>query len=122
MKAKNVGIFTLILFIVGIIVLTLLLFSSNSNLKMKINNLDEQNNTLKSDNKEINKKIVIIKDSIDKSNMSIQNIVSMEKSLEKELSQTQNQLNQIKTEYEKASNYSRNFNGDSIRLYFSNLK
>jgi ABC-type phosphate transport system auxiliary subunit len=122
MKAKNVGIITLILFIVGIIVLTLILFSSNSNLKIKINSLDEQNNTLKSDNKEINKKIVIIKDSIDKSNISIQNIVSMEKSLEKELSQTQNQLNQIKTEYEKASNYSRNFNGDSIRLYFSNLK
>jgi len=121
MKAKNVGIITLILFIVGIIVLTLILFSSNSNLKIKINSLDEQNNTLKSDNKEINKKIVIIKDSIDKSNISIQNIVSMEKSLEKELSQTQNQLNQIKTEYEKASNYSRNFNGDSIRLYFSNL-
>jgi ABC-type phosphate transport system auxiliary subunit len=122
MKAKNVGIITLILFIVGIIVLTLILFSSNSNLKIKINTLDQQNNTLKSDNKEINKKIVIIKDSIDKSNMSIQNIVLMEKSLEKELSQTQNQLNQIKTEYEKASNYSRNFNGDSIRLYFSNLK
>jgi len=122
MKAKNVGIITLILFIVGIIVLTLILFSSNSNLKIKINSLDEQNNTLKSDNKEINKKIVIIKDSIDKSNISIQNIVSMEKSLENELSQTQNQLNQIKTEYEKASNYSRNFNGDSIRLYFSNLK
>ena len=122
MKAKNVGIITLILFIVGIIVLTLILFSSNSNLKIKINSLDEQNNTLKSDNKEINKKIVIIKDSIDKSNISIQNIVSMEKSLENELSQTQNQLNQIKTEYEKASNYSRNFNGDSIRFYFSNLK
>ena len=122
MKAKNVGIITLILFILGIIVLTLILFSSNSNLKIKINSLDEQNNTLKSDNKEINKKIVIIKDSIDKSNISIQNIVSMEKSLENELSQTQNQLNQIKTEYEKASNYSRNFNGDSIRLYFSNLK
>jgi len=122
MKAKNVGIITLILFIVGIIILTLILFSSNSNLKIKINSLDEQNNTLKSDNKEINKKIVIIKDSIDKSNISIQNIVSMEKSLENELSQTQNQLNQIKTEYEKASNYSRNFNGDSIRLYFSNLK
>jgi chromosome segregation ATPase len=122
MKAKNVGIITLILFIVGIIVLTLILFSSNSNLKIKINTLDQQNNTLKSDNKEINKKIVIIKDSIDKSNISIQNIVSMEKSLENELSQTQNHLNQIKTDYEKASNYSRNFNGDSIRLYFSNLK
>lgn len=31
-------------------------------------------------------------------------------------------LTDLKTKYEKANNYSRNYNGDSIRIYFANIE
>ena len=40
----------------------------------------------------------------------------------KQLGETQKELNQLKKEYEKATNHARNYNADSVRQYFSNLR
>lgn len=112
----------LLLFVIGIIALILFLFSDNDKLKLKLAHLEGENKVLKTENHRINSHIKILKDSISDANSSIQGIVLIETMLVSQLNQTQKELNQLKKEYEKATNHARNYNADSVRVYFSNLR
>lgn len=112
----------LLLFVVGIVALVLFLFSDNDKLKLKIEHLQTENKVLKTENHRINSHIKILKDSIADANSSIQGIMLIETMIMQQLGETQKELNKLKKEYEKANNHSRNYNADSVRLYFSNLR
>lgn len=112
----------LLLFVVGIVALVLFLFSDNDKLKLKIEHLQTENKVLKTENYRINTHIKILKDSIADANSSIQGIMLIETMIMQQLGETQKELNKLKKEYEKATNHSRNYNADSVRLYFSNLR
>lgn len=112
----------ILLFIIGLIVLILFLFSDNDKLKLKLAHLEGENKVLKTENHRINSHIKILKDSIADANSSIQGIMLIEGMIMKQLGETQKELNQLKKEYEKATNHARNYNADSVRQYFSNLR
>lgn len=110
------------LFIIGAIALILFLFSNNDKLKLKLAHLEGENKVLKTENRRINSHIKILKDSIADANSSIQGIMLIETMIMQQLGETQKELNKLKKEYEKATNHARNYNADSVRLYFSNLR
>lgn len=112
----------LFLFIIGAIALILFLFSDNDKLKLKLAHLEGENKVLKTENRRINSHIKTLKDSIADANSSIQGIMLIETMIMKQLGETQDELKKLKKEYEKATNHSRNYNADSVRQYFSNLR
>lgn len=122
MKNQTAKYVFLFLFVIGAIALVLFLFSNNDKLKLKLAHVETENKVLKTENHRINSHIKILKDSISDANSSITGIMLIETMLMQQLGQKEKELNQLKKEYEKATNHARNYNADSVRIYFSNLR
>lgn len=98
------------------------LFSNNTQLKEKIKVFEGKNQMLEKENGSLKIENLRLKDSLKISKVSIEQLNEGEKELLKELQKVENELQTLKSKYAKNPRSTANFNADSIRLYFSNLK
>jgi hypothetical protein len=121
MKKDHLKFLFILLFIIGGIIFILFLFSDNDRLKLKVAEVQGENKGLKIQNSNIRKDIETLKDSIIKIDLAINGIMEIEGQLVLNVNQKDKELKKLQKEYEKANNYTANYNADSVRVYFSNL-
>ena len=88
----------------------------------KIGELKGENKVLLQNNKEILGNINKLKSSIEASDKKIDSLYLVERKLASQYQIIQNSIKNLKTQYDKANNFSANYNADSIRIYFSKLQ
>ena len=91
-------------------------------MKTQIVHLEAANDSIKNENKIIkwqNDSLVI---KLFESTTALDILKEKDKELLGQIQALTTQMNTIKIKYEKAANYTRNYNSDSITSYFSNLK
>jgi hypothetical protein len=121
MKKDKLKLLSILLLIIGGIIFILFLFSNNNGLKLKAAEINGENKALKIQNSNIRKDIETLKDSISEIDLAIDGIMEIETILVQNLNQKDIELKKLQKEYEKANNYTANYNADSVRVYFSNL-
>jgi predicted RNase H-like nuclease (RuvC/YqgF family) len=99
----------------------LFLFSDNDRLKLKIAEIEGNNKALRIENNKVKKDIEVLKDSISEISSVVDGIMKIEGLLIQNIRHKEKELNNLQKKYEKAISHTDNFNGDSIRVYFSNL-
>lgn len=107
---------------IAILIFFASLFSNNTQLKEKIKVFEGKNQILEKENGSLKIENLRLKDSLKISKVSIEQLNEGEKELLKELKKVENELQTLKSKYAKNPRSTANFNADSIRLYFSNLK
>lgn len=107
---------------IAILIFFASLFSNNTQLKEKIKVFEGKNQMLEKENGSLKNENLRLKDSLKISKVSIEQLNEGEKELLKELQKVENELQTLKSKYAKNPRSTANFNADSIRLYFSNLK
>jgi len=117
---KRISLTSVVILLLAILTIFALYFNGNK-LSERIANLQGQNQKLKEQNELLNNKISELKLKIDSSNQKIKVLERQDTKLETDYHKTQTQITNLKPSYDKADNYSRNYNADSIRIYFSNL-
>lgn len=107
----------------SIILYVLFMFSdSNSKLKQKITELETLNKVMKAENVKwanYNDSLILI---IEKSNAELAYMKKRDEELYNKLQFLNTQITKLKDKYEKANNFTANYNADSVKQYFSNLK
>lgn len=98
------------------------LFYNGNRISSKIAELKGQNDILKKNNELLFNKIQSIQDSIESTNENIQELNKIENQLSQQYEQIKNNINSLKSDYEKANDFAANYDADSIRWYFSNIK
>lgn len=88
----------------------------------QIDRLNQQNQLLKKTNDSLLLSVKRYEDTIAVANNKILALSNMEALLKLKAESLQLKINKLKPKYEKAGNYARNFNADSVRIYFSNLR
>jgi len=91
-------------------------------MKVEIKQLTAANDSIKNENKTIkwqNDSLII---KLFESTTALEILQEKDRELLEQIQNLTIQMNTIKTKYEKAANYTRNYNSDSITSYFSNLK
>jgi hypothetical protein len=111
-------------FVLGFIILILLIINiaqknAYDNLYVKNYQDDIKNRSIT--NKLINDNAIIV-EQLETQKQLYNYLDSINIDLLKKIHKQEIILTDLKTKYEKANNYSRNFNGDSIRHYFANIK
>jgi peptidoglycan hydrolase CwlO-like protein len=109
-----------------ILLLTILyvLFMGNtsSKLNQKITELETLNKVMKVENEKWAKYndslILVIKDN----DAKLENMQKRDAQLYNKLQSLNNQITNLKDKYEKANNFTANYNADSVRQYFSDLE
>jgi lipopolysaccharide export LptBFGC system permease protein LptF len=107
----------------SIILYVLFMFSDyNSKLKQKITELETLNKVMKAENVKwanYNDSLILI---IEKSNAELAYMKKRDEELYNKLQFLNTQITKLKDKYEKANNFTANYNADSVKQYFSNLK
>jgi uncharacterized protein YoxC len=106
----------------AVIIMTIFVTKSMSSGKSKIDALAEQNKVLKQQNKELLDKNVVLLNKVDSVSTSVDRYAQLEKTMLNNYNQIKSSINNLKPKYEAAATFSNNFNADSIRQYFSNLR
>jgi peptidoglycan hydrolase CwlO-like protein len=115
--------FSLPIILLFTILYTLFMFSnSNSKLNQKITELETLNKVMKVENEKWAKYndslILVIKDN----DAKLENMQKRDAQLYNKLQSLNTQITNLKDKYEKANNFTANYNADSVRQYFSDLE
>jgi peptidoglycan hydrolase CwlO-like protein len=110
--------------LMGVLIFALVLFLANNNtrLQSQISVLEGKNQMLEELNKGLEKQNEQIEDSIAKIENSLNDLKEKEQRLAKENVELENNIKKLNKKYEKASNHAANYNADSIKRYFTELK
>lgn len=110
--------------IIGAVVLfTIFALDYNGNrLDKKIVELTEKNKILEERNAELIKNIAVIQKRIELNNRKLDTLFLRERYLITNYLFVEREIINLKNKYEKANTFSRNYNADSVRWYFSNFK
>jgi cell division protein FtsB len=117
---KDVLVLIVGIFLLGLI-LSAALYYKGDRLTQKIAVMETKNETLQKENQNLLKKLREVELEIQATNIRLKILYETEKELQTQYEETQTQLKNLIPKYEKANRYSRNFNADSIRKYFSNF-
>jgi predicted nuclease with TOPRIM domain len=97
------------------------LFYNSNKLKEKIAVIEAQNEILEQSNLELKEQRVEIEQKIKDSEDKVLQLYESETRLYNQVFKLESKINNLKSKYEKADNFANSYNGDSIRIYFSNL-
>lgn len=118
---KRIPMFSVIIFFLGVLAFLALTYNGDK-LSQRISNLQGQNDKLKEQNKELQENIEELNLEIEANNVKIELLQEEDNRLQSDYLATQDKIKNIKPKYEKASRFAANYNADSIRRYFSDLK
>lgn len=105
-----------------IFLMAIFLTKSNTKLQAKISILEYQNQQLEDANKELEKQREALRDSIKTADIRITYLETEETYLKKQNADLESTIKFTRKKYEKADTYTINYNADSIKRYFSDLK
>jgi chromosome segregation ATPase len=97
------------------------LFNNSNKLKEKIAVIEAQNEILEKGNNQLKEQRLQLEQNIKNSEDKITDLYESETLLYNQVFNLESKINNLKSKYEKADSYANNYNGDSIRIYFSNL-
>ena len=118
---KNMAISFLI--IGAVIMFTLFALDYNGGrLDKKINELTDKNKILEERNAELIKNISVLQKRVELNNRKLDTLFLRETFIIRNYLSVEREIINLKKKYEKADTFSRNYNADSVRWYFSNFK
>lgn len=118
---KNMAISFLI--IGAVILFTIFALDYNGNrLDKKINELTEKNKILEERNAELIKNINVLQKRVELNNRKLDTLFLRETFIIRNYLSVEREIVNLKKQYEKADTFSRNYDADSVRWYFTNFK
>lgn len=112
----------LILFALGLIILICFGIFDSGRIQSKLGELKGENKILLQNNEELKSNINKLLSNIEKTDSKIDSFYKIEQRLTNQYRTIQFNIKNLKPQYDKANNFTANYNADSIRLYFSKLK
>lgn len=97
------------------------LFYRGDLLKQKIAEMQGQNKALKKQNEQLQLQINRLNLTIDSTNKKLVVLYDQDNQLKNEYESNKKSISNLSSQYEKTNTFSRNYNADSIRIYFTDL-
>ena len=97
------------------------LFYRGDLLKQKIAEMQGQNKELKKQNEQLQLQINRLNLTIDSTNKKLVVLYDQDNQLKNEYESNKKSISNLSSQYEKTNTFSRNYNADSIRIYFTDL-